>query len=106
MGLNPNKDVVLAKTSTKVMKFEQSERNYQGSIYRREKVPDHYDADSIGNAYLSLSQYTSPKATLNMGKQGGRDYKKFYMSTSGEAVNNIKRDNARQDWIKQLLSGK
>eukprot|EP00347_Sterkiella_histriomuscorum_P023863 403333124 len=102
-----NKDVILNKTTLQVMKFDKiNHRDYQGSIYRREKSPDYYDHEKITSGFQSQSQFVTPKVMLDMKKQPGRDFTKLYASTGGEAYKNIQRENERQDWIKRLVEGK
>ena len=76
-------------------------------IYREDDQilnKDPYDLEKVDRGKKKTTKGTGKAALVAMDKQSNRDYKKLYSSSVGEAYANIKRENDKADYIKQLLS--
>ena len=78
-------------------------RSLHGSIYRKESSPDYYDTKKVSKGFSLLSQIVQPKALIDMRKKPARDMSSFVKHNNG-ALQNIQRENERQDYIKKLLN--
>lgn len=52
---------------------------------------------------LKTTKGSEKKAHYALGQQPGRDYRKQYQGSVGDAYENIRRENDRADYIKKLL---
>ena len=73
--------------------------NFQ-SIYRRESAPDYYDNIKVAEVQKGLIS-KKKNAFVDMSKQTKRDFDGLLHGT--DFYKNVQRENARQDYIKNLL---
>ena len=72
-----------------------------GNMYKQEDdfTPDHYDSVKIAHDVLKTKQKVKP--FVDMKKQTKRDFSKLWKGN--DAYQNVLRENARQDYIKNLI---
>ena len=71
-----------------------------GDIYRKDISPDFVDNLKVAKQQLKLV-HPKKEVYMEMKKQQKRDYTKLLVGT--EAYKNIQRDNARAEYLKNLL---
>lgn len=82
-----------------------AERTHARSIYHRDwqATQDPYDMQRVDLGKLKTTKGSEKKAQYSLSKQPGRDYRKLYQGSVGDAYDNIRRENERADYIKKLL---
>ena len=98
----------MERLDKKTMNFAGYEhRSKIRGIYRQDDQilnKDPYDLKKVDAGKKKTTKGSGKAVLLNMDKQSNRDFKKLYSSSVGEAYANIKRENDKADYIKQLLS--
>ena len=96
----------LSRLDKLCLKFNlQDSRNESKSIYHSDaaRCKDPYDVNKVHHGFNKTTKGAEKGALLSLSKQTKRDYAKLYHQSVGEAYANIKRDNAKADFIKKLL---
>ena len=96
----------LERLDKKCLQFNKyADRTHARSIYRRDwgASQDPYDLKKVDLGKLKTTKGSERKAQYSLSKQPGRDYRKMYQGSVGDAYDNIRRENERADYIKNLL---